>query len=48
MASDDVIDGDVFGDDDAGRQGALNWGTCKFLAVWVHAPLFLPNSPSIC
>ena len=41
MVGDDAIDGD---DDDGGR-GALNWGTCKCLAVWVHAPLFLPNYP---
>ena len=37
MVGDEAIDGD-----DGGR-GALNWGTCKCLAVWVHATLFLPN-----
>ena len=37
---DDAIDGDVVGDDD----GALNWGTCKCMVVWVHVLLFLPNS----
>ena len=41
MAGDDAIDGDVFGDGD--EQGALIWGTCKGLTLWVHAPLFLPN-----
>ena len=35
--------GDTVRDDDGGR-GALNWGTCKCLAVWVDAPLFLPNN----
>ena len=40
MAGDDAIDGDVFSDDDDGGRGALNWGTCKCLAVWVHALLF--------
>ena len=42
---DDAIDGDVFGDDDGDSGwGALNWGTCKCLVVWVHVLLFLPNS----
>ena len=45
MPSDDAIDDDVFGDDDDGGRGALNWGTCKGRTVRVHAPLFLPNSP---
>ena len=44
MVGDDAFDGDV-GDDDGGGRGALNWGTCKCLVVWVHAPLFLPNFP---
>ena len=43
VGGDDVIDGDVGADDDGGR-GALNWRMCKCLAVWVHAPLFLPNN----
>ena len=37
MVGDDAIDGDVVGD---GGRGA------KCLAVWVHAPLFLPNYPN--
>ena len=48
MAGDNAIDGDVFGDDDDGGQGALNWDTCKGLTVGLHAPLFLPNSLLIC
>ena len=40
MAGDDAIDGDVFGDDDDGGRGALNWETCKGLTVRVHAPFF--------
>ena len=40
-----MIDGYVAGgdDDDDDGGGALSWGACKCLAVWVHAPLFLPN-----
>ena len=41
---DGAIDGDVVGDDDDSGWGALNWGTCKCLLVWVHVLLFLPNS----
>ena len=49
MGGDDAFYYDVVGgDDDDGGRGALNWGTCKCLAVWVHAPLFQPNSPKIC
>ena len=48
MAGDDAIDGDVFGYDDDGGRGALNWDTCKGLTVRLHAPLFLPNSFLIC
>ena len=40
MVGDDAIDG---GDDGGGR-GALNWDMCKWLAVWVHVPLFLKNN----
>ena len=40
IVGDDAIDGDVFGYYYDGGRGALNWGTCKCLAVWVHAPLF--------
>ena len=40
----DAIDGDVVGYDDDGGRGALNWRTCKCLAVWVQANLFLPNN----
>ena len=37
---DDAIDGDVVGDDDDDSGwGALNWGTCKCLVVWVHVLL---------
>ena len=44
MVGDDAFDCDVDGgDDDDGGRCALNWGTCKCLAVWMHAPLFLPN-----
>ena len=45
MVGEDAIDGDVCGDDGDNGRGALIWGTCrpKCLAVWVHAPLFLPN-----
>ena len=42
MVGDDAIDGDVVGD---GGRGAFNWGTCKCLAVWMYAPLCLPNFP---
>ena len=46
MVGDDAFDYDVVGgDDDDGGRGALNWGTCNSLAVWVHAPLFLQNFP---
>ena len=48
MPSDDAIDSDVFGDEDDGGRGALNWGTCKGLTMRVHTPLFLPNSPPFC
>ena len=44
MVGDDAIDDDVVGDNDDGDWGALNWGTCKCLALWVHAPSFLPNN----
>ena len=37
---DDAIEGH---NNDSGW-GALNWGTCKCLVVWVHVLLFLPNS----
>ena len=40
---DDAIDGDVISDDDGSGWGALIWGTCKYLVVWVHVLLFLPN-----
>ena len=41
---DDDCDGvDDDGGGDKGGRGALNWATCKYLAVWVYAPLFLPN-----
>ena len=43
MIGDGAIDGDVVGDDDDRGRGALNLSTCKCLAVWEHAPLFLPN-----
>ena len=42
MHGDDAIDGDVGGNDDGGR-GALNWGTCKCLAVWVHTLNYLKS-----
>ena len=47
MVGDRAIDGDVVGGDDDGCRGALQayWITYKCLAVWVHAPLFLPNLP---
>ena len=41
---DDAIDGDVGDDDDDSGRGALTWGTCKCLVVWVHVLLFLPKS----
>ena len=42
---DDAINGDVVGDDDdVSGWGAINWGTCKCLVVWVHVLLLLPNS----
>ena len=45
MPIDDAIDGEVFGDDDDGGRGALNWGTCKGLTLRVHAPLFICQIP---
>ena len=48
MVGDDAVDYDVVvgdDDDDGGGRGALNWVTCKCLAVWVHVPLSLPNFP---
>ena len=44
MVGGDAIDGDVVVYDDDGGRGALNWRTCKYLAVWVQAPSFLPNN----
>ena len=45
MVCDDALDYDVaVGGGDGGR-GALNWGTCKSLAVWVHALIFPQNFP---
>ena len=45
MVGDCAIDGDVVFDDDVYVRGALNWGTCKCLALWVQPPLVLPNFP---
>ena len=40
MVGDGAIDGDVVGDYDDHGRGALSWGTCKCLLMWVHASLF--------
>ena len=43
MVGEGAIDGDVVGDDGDRGRGTLNWGTCKYLALWGHALYFCQN-----